>query len=46
MAAHDYSAAAARRVFGHPAFRGAQKAIVLHVTGGGDALAKSEGGFL
>src|SRR3954469_4522050 len=25
-------------VFGHPAFRGAQEAIVSHVAGGGDAL--------
>jgi ATP-dependent DNA helicase RecQ len=26
------------RVFGHPAFRGAQEAIVSHMAGGGDAL--------
>ncbi|HYN11122.1 MAG TPA: DNA helicase RecQ [Burkholderiales bacterium] len=27
-----------KTVFGHPAFRGAQEAIVAHVAGGGDAL--------
>jgi len=27
-----------KRVFGHPAFRGAQEEIVAHVAGGGDAL--------
>jgi ATP-dependent DNA helicase RecQ len=27
-----------RKVFGHPAFRGAQENIVAHVAGGGDAL--------
>ena len=27
-----------RRVFGHPAFRGEQQAIVEHVAAGGDAI--------
>jgi ATP-dependent DNA helicase RecQ len=38
MASGDAPLRVLTKVFGHPAFRGAQEAIVAHVSGGGDAL--------